>query len=259
MFTKQDLIRGIESIGIKPDDTLMVHSSMKAVGDVDGGAEVVLDAFIDYMKSGLLVFPTHTWMTVKRENPVFNILTEPSCVGVLSNLFLKRKGVVRSAHPSHSVAALGDDAADYISGEERFDTPCANGSVHWKLMERRAKILFLGCPLSKNTFIHGVEEWCGIPYRLSADRVPFRIIFPDGSIIDRPCFTHKSPVPDISVHYAKLTVPFMKTGAAMSGRIGDAESVICDSVKMFELTSGFLAKNPDLFINEIAVPEYWYR
>jgi aminoglycoside 3-N-acetyltransferase len=124
MHTKNDLINSISAIGIKPDDTLLVHSSMKSIGEVGGGADTVLDAFIEYMKPGLLIFPTHTWAQMNDEYSVFNPITEPSCVVILSNLFLKRPGVVRSWHPTHSVVAIGKDAISYIRGEELWDTPC---------------------------------------------------------------------------------------------------------------------------------------
>ena len=90
MYTKQHLIDCLIKIGIKPTDTLLVHSSMKAIGQVDGGADTVLDAFIEYLKDdGLLIFPTHTWKQMSEEYNIFNPKTEPSCVGILTNLFLK--------------------------------------------------------------------------------------------------------------------------------------------------------------------------
>lgn len=61
MYTITDLINCITAIGIKPDNTVLVHSSMKAIGEVESGADTVLNAFIEYMKSGLLIFQTHTW------------------------------------------------------------------------------------------------------------------------------------------------------------------------------------------------------
>ena len=86
---------------------------MKSVGEVEGGADTVLDAFIDYMKDdGLLIFLTHTWEQINDEYNVFNPMTEPSCVGILTNLFMKRPGAVRSLHPTHSVAAIGKDAGN---------------------------------------------------------------------------------------------------------------------------------------------------
>ena len=110
MYTKDDLMRGLKEMNIDPRGTLLVHSSMKAIGPVEGGADAVLDALSEYMKDGLLVLPTHTWATVKDERNVFDVLREPSCVGILPELFRKRPGVVRSLHPTHSVAALGREA-----------------------------------------------------------------------------------------------------------------------------------------------------
>ncbi|MBN2534211.1 MAG: AAC(3) family N-acetyltransferase [Spirochaetales bacterium] len=81
---------------------------MKATGKVEHGAETVLDAFIEYMADGLLVFPTHTWVQINSGYNIFNPLTEPYVV-ILTNLFRKRPGVLRSWHPTHSVAAPGRD------------------------------------------------------------------------------------------------------------------------------------------------------
>ena len=145
LYSKNDIINSIINIGIKSTDTLLVHSSMKSIGKVENGADSVLDAFMEYMKEGLLIFPTYTWKQMNDEYNIFNPETEPSCVGILSNIFRKRPGVIRSLHPTHSVAAYGEDAADYTSGEEKWDTPCPRGGCWGKLYDRKAKILFLGC------------------------------------------------------------------------------------------------------------------
>src|SRR5690554_8160890 len=105
MFTKEELKEQIAALGIQPTDTLLIHSSMKAVGEVEGGADTVLDAFSEYLKEGLLILPTHTWAQMNSEYNVFDVVNEPSCVGILTELFRKRPGVVRSWHPTHSVAA----------------------------------------------------------------------------------------------------------------------------------------------------------
>ena len=70
------------------------------------------------MEPGLLVLPTHTWSYINAENPRFYVDDSPSCVGILTELFRKRPGVVCSLHPTHSVAALGKDAEDFIAGNE---------------------------------------------------------------------------------------------------------------------------------------------
>lgn len=55
MYTYHDLVRDLENLKIDPKGTILVHSSMKSIGPVEGGADTVLDALMDYMKDGLLV------------------------------------------------------------------------------------------------------------------------------------------------------------------------------------------------------------
>ena len=39
VYTKEDLREQLRQMGLKPTDTVLIHSSMKAVGEVEGGAE----------------------------------------------------------------------------------------------------------------------------------------------------------------------------------------------------------------------------
>ena len=259
MYTKNDMIDGFVQMGVKPTDTLLIHSSMKAIGEVEGGADTVLDAFIEFMKEGLLIFPTHTWAQMNDEYNCFDPKVEPSCVGILTNLFRVRPGVIRSLHPTHSVAAIGRDALDYTSGEEQFVTPCARKGCWGKLYDRRAKILFLGCSLKKNTYLHGVEEWNQIPNRLMETPRKLKVVDYDGRVIDTPMHGHHSTVGDVSWNYDKMLEPFLYYGIAKKGRIGAAESVLCDAVGMAELTTKFLKRDPKLFDDGEPVPVTWYR
>jgi aminoglycoside 3-N-acetyltransferase len=259
MYTKSDIINGIREIGISPTDTLLVHSSMKAIGEVEGGADSILDAFIEYLKDGLLIFPTHTWEQINEENNIFNPGTETSCVGLLTNIFMQRPTVLRSWHPTHSVAAIGKEAKEYVSGEEQYDTPCSRNGCWGKLYDRKAKVLFLGCSMKKNTYLHGVEEWNQIPNRLMDNPRQLKIVTPEGKIIDRPLRGHYNQYGDISQNYDKMQDPFLQKGIAKKGFIGDAESFICDAVGMADLTTSYLKRNPDLFLDDKPVPLEWYK
>ena len=44
MITKQQLQKDLEALGIRSDETVAVHTSLKAVGMVEGGAETFLEA-----------------------------------------------------------------------------------------------------------------------------------------------------------------------------------------------------------------------
>ena len=78
MYTKQDLIQCLIDMGLQSNDALMVHSSMKSIGPVEGGADTVVDAFMEYLKDGLFMTPTHTWAQMGPKYPTFNPVTEPA-------------------------------------------------------------------------------------------------------------------------------------------------------------------------------------
>lgn len=258
IYSKKKIIIQLEELGIKKKDTLLVHSSMKSIGEVENGAEGVLDAFIEFFTDGLLIFPTHTWATINVRNSIYDPETEPSCVGILSNLFMKRQGVMRSWHPTHSVAALGQKVEEYIRSDDNAETPCPRNGCWGKLYDMGAKILFLGCSLNKNTIIHGVEEWNEIPMRLTEKLIPLRMKITDGTLIERPLRGHNQVLCDISENYDKIEDALLKTGIAQIGIIGDAKTYLCDVRNMVDLASSFLERNPDLFIDKTPIPGEWY-
>lgn len=245
MHTKSSFISDLERLNIDRKGTLLVHSSMKSIGAVDGGADTVLDALSDYMKEGLLVLPTHTWSYINAANPKYYVDDSPSCVGILTELFRKRPNVHRSLHPTHSVAALGKDAADFVAGDEQYDTPCARGSAWGKLLDRKATILLIGVDLRRNTFIHGVEEWADIPGRLSDIPEQLYTVLPDGTEISVPSYRHHGD--HWSEYFWKVDDFFLQNHVMHRGKFGSADVRVCDTVSMTNLLFQMLRINPDLF------------
>ena len=61
MITKQEIKRSLSLMGIVPGDTILLHSAMTAIGKVDGGADTVIDAFLETIGAeGTLVMSTLT-------------------------------------------------------------------------------------------------------------------------------------------------------------------------------------------------------
>ena len=44
MYTKEELKQQLRNVGLTGKETILIHSSMKAIGEVEGGADIVLDA-----------------------------------------------------------------------------------------------------------------------------------------------------------------------------------------------------------------------
>ena len=67
MLTKEMLVEALKGFEIEKDSILLVHSSLKALGQIDGGAETVIAALEETVCDGTLVFPTFAqknWETV---------------------------------------------------------------------------------------------------------------------------------------------------------------------------------------------------
>lgn len=260
MYTKNDLLSQIEKMGIESGDTLLIHSSMKSIGDVENGADTVLDAFMDYLYNGLVVLPTHTWASMSDSHNIYDPKTEPACVGILPNLFMKRKGVLRSLHPTHSVAVCGKDKEAFIEGEENLKTPCSPGGCYDRLRERNAKILLLGVGHERNTYIHCIEELLNVPERFTNEPTRFEIVMPDGQLKTTYMYRHDNPInPHISEVYPKLEQAFYDRNAAKKVIFGDANCILCDANALFEVTRDVLQHHLNCLIELDSIPKEWWK
>ncbi len=243
MHTLESLKTDIRTMGLKGTETLLVHSSIKSIGSVDGGGETVIDAFMEYFSGGLLVFPTFTSSRVNTANPVFNVAETPSEVGILTNLFRVRPGVVRSLHPSHSLAAWGEGAAELCAGAENYDT-IYNPETSWgRLLERGVKILMLGVELNRCTFIHAIEEWAGVPV-LSQRPVTRYTMLDNGRKLKVPLRWHTN------AHWRNYPIAqdFLEDcGALKKCTFGDAACLLVDGPSANEHLGRLLKEKPRYF------------
>lgn len=259
-YTKEELVDMIERMGIEPTDSVMIHFSMKAIGDVDGGADTVLDAWMEYLKDGLLMLPTHTWKQMGEDYRIFDVKTEPSCVGILTNLFRLRAGVVRSLHPTHSIAAYGKRAREYVAGEELIDTPGKAGGCWAKLEDVGAKILLIGVGHERNTFIHALEESMQVPERMTEEPTEFFIRLEDGTMLRRSMYRHYNRnEPHVSEHYPKLARAFEECGATRKVKFGDADCILCDARQAAQVTRKILAHEKGCLLDRDEIPEAWWK
>ena len=242
MYKASDLTNDLIKLGLKKTDTVLIHSSCKSIGEVEGRADTILDVFMNYFgQDGLVVFPTLTWRDVNDKQPYFNVKETPSCVGILPELFRLRSGVIRSLHPTHSVAAFGHKAKEFTQGNEKLNTPCGVNSPWWRLMEYGGKILFIGTNgISCNTFCHGVDEWTNEPDILTVKPQELFIIDEEGNTIPRPLHRHARPRNAVFGSYENL---FKEHNAISYGKFGDANSFLLDSRK---IAAALGVKVPDL-------------
>jgi len=164
---------------------------------------------------------------------------------------MKKEGVLRSLHPTHSVAALGNRAQDYIKRDEEVFTPCPPTGCFGGLYEEAAQILFLGTSLNKNTYIHSLEEQMDIPDRINPNERRIKIIQKNGSVKEINYHSHFSSLGDPSKNYAKLLQPLLSLGYAQPLLFGQAQCYVVDVQPMTDFVLARLKDNPALFCDDL--------
>lgn len=229
------------------DDVIMIHSSLKSIGEIEDRAEGLISELINYFTEGLVIFPTHSWATMKEDNQIFDAKKTPSCVGALTNVALNTPGFFRSMHPTHSVCAYGKNAKWYVDHDNDATTPVGENNCFGILKELNAKILFLGAPLSKNTFIHSIEEEYDVEDRFTEHIYHF-ISTNDDEVIDYYMPKHYSTLSaHISEHYEKLLPIFLDKGIGAEFKLGNATCYNIDAKKSYELVCSILDKDIHAF------------
>lgn len=238
MFTKDTLFAQLNAMNAPRDSVVLVHSSLKAIGDVENRGQGVLDALIEWFTAdgGLLCIPTHTWAFLDNlDEPTLDVNSDRVCIGTLPKLAAGDPRAHRSLHPTHSMAVFGDnDAAEaFIAGEFTVDTSTHPRSCYGKLVDRKGYVLLLGVGHNRNTTLHSVEEMMDVPNRLSVDLKPTKIRLKSGDIIERPIHCHHAVgIKDVSAHYPKYEPAFRHHGAITDGEFGSAHAQLCSTEKM---------------------------
>ncbi len=256
MYTKEDLKRQMKAMGLQSTDTVMIHTSMRKVGIVENGADGLLDAFCEYLHEGLFLVPTHTWNSVNREQPVFDVRSSMPCTGIVPQRAAFRKDGVRSLHPTHSIWAHGMAAQAFVQGEECAESPAPPGFCWERLARENAKILLIGVGNDKNTFIHALDELAEVPDRLSAE--PYETILYDaaGNVYHGRMRSHYcSKCSDVSKHYVNFEEALISAGAQTFGRLGEAVVRIVDAARCSAVILHILSRaKEDLCIASMKIP-----
>ena len=261
MYSKKQLKQQLCDMGILPTDTVLIHTSMRAIGPVEGGPDGVLDAFCEYLTEGLLLVPTHTWDDVTPENPHYDVRTAVPNIGLIPRTAAFRKDGVRSLHPTHSMWAYGADAAAYVAGEENAPSPTPAGYCWDKVADRNAKILLIGVENNKNTFIHSIEERVGLPDRISQKSYDITVVDEQGREYTHPFYQqYCSKTEDISLFFGIFEKPMVEMGVQTYGKFGNACVRIVDAMGCRNLlTTIYKRAEEDIFAQHIELPESLYK
>ena len=261
MYTKEQLKQQLKDLGILPTDTVVIHTSMKAIGEVEGGPDGFLDAFCEYLTDGLFIVPTHTWDEVTADQPYYDVRSTVPNIGLIPRVAARRKDGIRSLHPTHSVWVVGKRAEEFIAGEENASSPATPGGCWDRMADWNTKILLIGVDNTKNTFIHSLDERAALPDRISVDAFEVYVTDWNGNTFHHPMRVHKcSRTEDISLFYGNFEKPMVELGIQTFGKLADAQVRVVDSMGCRELIMKIFSRaTEDIFPQHIEIPESWYK
>jgi aminoglycoside 3-N-acetyltransferase len=238
------------TLGVRRGGVLLVHSSLRSLGPLAGGAETLILGLIQALgPHGTLLMPALSYASVTPANPSFDVVTTPSCIGALPEYFRTRSGTLRSIHPTHSVCASGQMAFDLTSGHSLDATPCGPHSPFSRLPGLGGQILFLGCGLRPNTSMHGVEEHLEPPY-LFGSPITYTIRAADGNENQMTVRSHNFM--GYAQRYDRIAA-LLSAPALLNGTLLAANCFLLETSAMWPAALKALKSDPFYFVEPISI------
>lgn len=160
MTTKGELEEALAQL-LQPGEDVLVHSSMSAVGPLEGGADYLRDAILDRIGSkGTLIMLSSTRSEFVKTG-IFDVKNSKSDVGALGESVRLHRDAFRSICPMVSFVAIGKRSVEYTQVYNSFLEP---SSPMIRLRENGGKILLYGIGYAKCTMYHLSEERLRVDY-----------------------------------------------------------------------------------------------
>lgn len=252
-ITTDRLVSDLRDLGLAGGDTVLVHSSLSALGWVSGGAPAAVDALMAAVTAeGTLSMPTHSsqlsdpthwenppvpddWVEqIKETSPPFRPeLTPTRGMGAIVDCFRDYPGVVRSKHPTSSFAAWGADA-EFVVEDHAYDSSLGERSPLARLGDLDAQVLRLG--VDANTSLHLAE------YRAEYDGKSFDVnggpILADG---ERRWVTFEEPGSEDD--FRDIETAFEENHEVRRGQVGEADATLLSQRELVAFGTEWMEEN----------------
>lgn len=250
--TRAGLAQDLTRLGIARGDTVFLHSSLKSLGYVEGGAASVVQALQDAVgPEGTLLVPTYylpagtVKATCELEGYVFDPRIHGTNMGRLPEAFLQGAATHRSVHPTHSVSAWGRHAQYLTEAHHQAPSIFGPGSPWERFVGLEGtKVLGLGVSMGPVTFYHVLEDALGpaFPEPIWEERT-YRLpcMDKDGRRWEVPVRPFASMVAGRRIDYPQredlrtyLRQEFEQAGLRVNGKVGDAEAWFIPARSFFD-------------------------
>jgi len=244
MLTFEKLVEGFRELGVEDSDTLLVHSSYKSFGEVEGGPQTVIRALeVALGEEGTLIMPTFNFDFNK--GVPWDVRKTRSKMGALTEVVRVDPRAQRVFHPFYSFAVLGKYAE--MLGGLRYKSAYERNSVFGKLRDLDGKIMVIGLSYNDSmTFFHHIEQMEGVDYRFLKQFT--------GQVTDENGNTYTDTfemlVRDIDKGVMTMVDPMgalmEEAGIIKIRKIGDADVKLMKANEVYEFTAREMKRDPHL-------------
>ena len=226
--TLDRLIDDFRALGVSRGARLALHSSLKSIGFVLGGAPTVVRALMEAVgPEGTILMPVFS-----RPAPRFLMSETPSRTGLVTETFRTMPGVVRSPHPTHSVAVWGADAEEIAAGHEQASGLGVDSPFH-RLAHRGGLVALVGCDSRSSSITHVAEAIARVPYlevSYPGYDIPITVVYPDG----RERVVEPRENPGDSSAFLVVEEELRRRGRIHEGRVGQARAMLMKGMDIIE-------------------------
>lgn len=254
MYSRQELANDLRKLGIRGGDTVMLHASVRAVGEVAGGPDQIHLAFKEVLtaEGTLMMYAScpRYYDEVGRGNltkeqereileklPAFDPITASSARdnGTLVE-FLRTYPDSRVNHHVARFVFWGKQTEHLISGQP-WNYALGVGSPLERFLMLNGKIVLLGSDHDAVTFLHYVEHVADIPgKRIVRYQVPvmedYRRVWRDMEEFDTSGDGVHANWPDR--FFAKIVDSLLAKTGNKGARVGEAMSYIFSARELFD-------------------------
>ena len=248
VLTRDRIAAALRRLGVQPGQVLMIHSSLRSLGHVVGGAATVVDALLEALgPSGTLVGPSFNYETAQAPGFVFDPLNTPSDMGAIADEIRRRAGNLRSRHLTHSVSAIGPQAEAIVTagGLTAWDADSPLGTV-FKL---GGHFLLLGVTYQSFTACHVLEVAFQLRYR-KIDTMRRRLRQPDGALIPLESTVYLRDVGYPGYDFCRIGQAMEDAGLTRVAPVGNAMARLIPAQPMREFVTPRLQRDPDYLLQQ---------
>jgi aminoglycoside 3-N-acetyltransferase len=171
----------LRSLGVRQGDSVMLHSAFGEHFGFRGSIEELTKTFTDAVApNGHLLMVSLPYRSSALEYlgtlKQFDVRNTPSMMGLVSELFRRRRDVLRSLHPTHPVLVHGPRAHWFVDEHPTCVYPCGPGTPFDRLASVDGKAVFFNVPFAMFTFFHYLEHLVSsdLPFPLYTEK-PFSV------------------------------------------------------------------------------------